>query len=68
MHQTYGLNEEVIFTIKFSSKMVITCGNHEHRVCDRKQIKDHCYLLHIGMLFIIQPSHRQEQCNLTVYL
>ena len=27
---------------------------------DRKQTKDHCYLLHIGMLFIIQPSHRQE--------
>ena len=32
MHQTCGLNQEVIFMIKFSSKTVITCGNHEHRV------------------------------------
>ena len=28
--------------------------------CDRKQIKDRCYLLHIGILFIVQPSHGQE--------
>ena len=27
MHQTCGLNEEVISMIKFSSKMVITSGN-----------------------------------------
>ena len=32
MHQTCGLNQEVIYTNNFSSKMVITCGNHEHGV------------------------------------
>ena len=32
MHQSCGLNGEVISTIKISSKTVITCGNQEHRV------------------------------------
>ena len=39
--------------------MLITCGNHEHEV-GPKQIEDHCYLLHIVILFTIQPSHGQE--------